>query len=70
MYIKYDFQNITIFLFLTLISTKIWEFLETTDNLDVTDSTLWEAFKVVIRGHIISFESLLKKERQKRLLEM
>lgn len=37
------------------ISSKINEFLEVNDNSEVTDSTLWEAFKAVIREHIISF---------------
>lgn len=56
--------------FCQYISTKISEFLESNDNSEVTDSTLWETFKVVIRGHIISFESSLKKERRKRLSEI
>ncbi len=48
------------------ISSEISEFLETNDNLEVTDSTLWEAFKAVIRGHIISFENSQRKEKKKR----
>lgn len=52
------------------ISSKISELLETNDNLEVTDSILWEAFKVVIRGHVISFETSVRKERQKCLLEI
>ena len=36
-------------------------FLITKDNGEVSDSTLWEAFKVVIRGHIISFKSSKRK---------
>lgn len=44
--------------------------MENNDNSEVTDSTLWETFKVVIHGHIISFESSLKKERRKRLSEI
>lgn len=56
--------------FCQYISTKISEFLENNDNSEVTDSSLWETFKVVIRGHIISFESSLKKERRKRLSEI
>jgi hypothetical protein len=31
---------------------------------------LWETFKVVMRGHIISYESAVKKLRQKRLVEI
>lgn len=37
-------------------------FLVTNDNGEVSDSVLWEAFKVVMRGHIISFESAKKRE--------
>ncbi len=36
----------------------------------MSDSTLWETLKVVMRGHIISYESNAKKEREKRLLEI
>lgn len=40
------------------------------DNAEVTDSTLWETFKAIIRGHIISFETSMKREKQKQLLEI
>ena len=56
--------------FSEFISARISDFLETNDNLEVTDSTLWEAFKAVIRGHIISFENSRRKEKKKRLLEI
>lgn len=36
----------------------------------MSDSVLWETLKVVMRGHIISYESNAKKEREKRLLEI
>ena len=55
--------------FFEFISARILDFFETNDNLEVTDSTLWEAFKAVIRGHIISFENSRRKEK-KRLLEI
>lgn len=43
------------------LSARISEFLETNDNTEVTDSTSWEAFKAVIRGHIISFENSMRR---------
>lgn len=46
------------------------EFLEFNDNGEVSDSILWETLKVVMHGHIISYESAAKKEREKRLLEI
>lgn len=49
------------------ITARIDEFLATNDNGEVSDSTLWEAFKVVLRGHIISFESAKKRELNRRL---
>ena len=56
--------------FTQFISSKISEFLETNVNLEVTDSTLWEAFKAVSRGHIISFENSLRKEKKNSFLEI
>ena len=49
---------------------KITDYLETNDTSDVSVSTLWEAFKVVMRGYIISYEGFLKKSREKRLKEV
>lgn len=40
------------------------------DTGDVSDSTLWESFKVVIRGFVISYEATQKKQRRSKLLEM
>ncbi len=37
------------------------------DTGEVSDSTLWESLKAVLRGHIISYESGLKKQRKARL---
>lgn len=51
-------------------SARIDEFLTTNDNGEVSDSTLWEAFKVVVRGHIISSESSKKRELNSRLVEI
>lgn len=43
------------------ISDSLTEFTEINDKGDVSDSVLWETFKVVMRGHIISYESAGKK---------
>lgn len=46
------------------------DFIELNDNGEVSDSTLWETLKLVLRGDIISYTSALKKKREKRLLEI
>lgn len=51
-------------------ATRIAEFLTLNDKGDVSDSTLWEALKAVIRGQIIAFQAELKKQRRKRLAEI
>lgn len=52
------------------ISKKITDFLDFNDNCVVYDSTVWESFKAVIRGYIISYQSFSKKDRQKRMSEI
>lgn len=52
------------------VSDQISLFLETNDNGEVNDSTLWETLKVYIRGQIISFEARHKKVRSGRLKEI
>lgn len=52
------------------ISNKITDFLQFNDNGEVSDSTLWETFKTVIRGNIISYQSFSKKIRQKHMSEI
>lgn len=42
-------------------SVKITEYLE---NNDISDSILWETFKVVMRGQIIAYEAALKKSNK------
>lgn len=42
-------------------------FFATNDNGEVSDSILWDTFKVVMRGHIISFESSKKRALNSRL---
>lgn len=56
--------------FIDHMTACIDEFLTTNDNGEVSDSTLWEAFKVVMRGHIISFESYTKRELNRRLRDI
>lgn len=51
------------------ISTRMSDFILINDNGAVSDSTLWEPFKVVIRGHII-YQSASKKARRKRFSEI
>ena len=46
------------------------EFHITNDNWEVSDFALWEAFKAVMRGHIISFESSKKRELNSRLRDI
>lgn len=52
------------------LSVKITEYLENNDTSDVSDSTLWETFKAVMRGHIIAYEAALKKSNKTRLDEI
>lgn len=56
--------------FMDYMATRLEEFLETNDTGEVSDSTLWETVKVVMRGHIISFEASKKKEQRRRLSEI
>lgn len=56
--------------FSEFITAKISDFLEFNDNGMVSDSVLWETFKVVMRGNIISYQSFNKRARQKRLSEI
>lgn len=53
--------------FCKYLSGKLEEFLVNNDTLDTTDSILWETFKVVMRGHVISYEAAQKKIRNSRL---
>lgn len=51
-------------IFLKYITAKTNDFIETHDNGEVSDSTLCEKLKVIIRGDIISYMSAAKKERE------
>lgn len=45
------------------INKIIDDFLALNDNGEVSDSTLWEAFKATMRGYIISYESSKRREQ-------
>lgn len=53
--------------FYDYISAKISDFLLTNDNGAVSNSVLWESFKVVLQGHVISYQSSIKRSRLRRL---
>lgn len=48
--------------FCSYLSSKIDFYINTNDNKEVDDSTLWEAMKSFLRGHIISYEAAEKKK--------
>lgn len=56
--------------FCSFLSGKIDLYLATNNTGDVNDSTLWEAMKAVLRGHIISYEAAENKKSEKRLKEI
>lgn len=56
--------------FCSYLSKHLEEFLQTNDTKDTSDSNLWETFKVVMRGHVISYEAAQKKQRNLRLKEI
>uniref|UniRef100_A0AAR2LAI9 Reverse transcriptase domain-containing protein n=2 Tax=Pygocentrus nattereri TaxID=42514 RepID=A0AAR2LAI9_PYGNA len=56
--------------FVNYMKVKFAEFAEFNDTADVSDSTLWETLKVVVRGYILAFESSKKKEMNRRLVEI
>lgn len=51
-------------------SSKITEYFHENDTSEINHSTLWEAFKAVIRGHIIAFVAKIKKDREKELADI
>lgn len=56
--------------FCEYISIKISDFLQSNDTGEVSDSILWETFKVVVRGQVISYQSSCKRARLRRLSEI
>ena len=51
-------------------ASRITEYFHENDTPEVNDSTLWEAFKAVIRGHIIAHEAKIKKDKKKELIDV
>lgn len=56
--------------FVEQIKTHINVYLSINDNSDTSRSTLWEALKAYIRGQIISYSSLIKKQNSKQKDEL
>lgn len=52
------------------VSFMIADYLQTNDTGEVSDSILWETFKVVLRGEIISYQSSCKIARLHRLSDI
>lgn len=52
------------------IREELNNYLEHNDNGEVSVSTVWEAAKAVLRGKIIALSSRLKKEREKKQLDL
>uniref|UniRef100_A0A8C9ZI37 Uncharacterized protein n=1 Tax=Sander lucioperca TaxID=283035 RepID=A0A8C9ZI37_SANLU len=61
-----------VFFYLLLFSlfVLITDYLSHNDTAEVTDSTIWEAFKAVMRGNIIAYEAKLNKDKKKKLTEI
>lgn len=53
-----------------MISTAIDNFLETNNEDNVSPSLLWQTLKVVIRGDIISYTSMVNKARKQELEQL
>ena len=56
--------------FIDYMSARLGEFYETNDTGDLSDLTLWETLKIVMRGHIISFEASKKREQRRHVVEI
>ena len=56
--------------FCSYLSNQIDQYVKMNDTGEVDDSTLWEAMKAVIRGHIISYEAAEKRKSKERLTEI
>uniref|UniRef100_A0A803TUP7 Reverse transcriptase domain-containing protein n=1 Tax=Anolis carolinensis TaxID=28377 RepID=A0A803TUP7_ANOCA len=46
------------------------EYFEFNDSPEIKDATLWDTYKVVIRGHLIQQKARMKKEKTKKLDEL
>ena len=56
--------------FCEYLESNIKLFFETNDNENTSPTLLLEAFKAYLRGHIISFQSSLKKRNKAKQLEL
>lgn len=56
--------------FANFLQEQISHFVTDNDTGDVNDSTLWEALKAVIRGHIIAFVSRKRRAEDSRLKDI
>ena len=56
--------------FCSYLSSKTDPYINTNDTDDVDDSTLWEAMKAVLRGHIISYEAAERRKSKEKLTEI
>ncbi|KAF0024969.1 hypothetical protein F2P81_021850 [Scophthalmus maximus] len=56
--------------FCSYLLSKIDLNIDTNDNGEVSNATLWEAMKSVLRGHIISYEVMEKRKSKARLTEI
>lgn len=56
--------------FCSYLSSKIDLYINTNDTSEVDDSTLWEAMKAVLRGHIISYEAAERRKSKEKLTEI
>jgi len=64
-------KKIIIYIYIYIyISTAIYIFLATNTLDEVSPSTLWETFKVVIRGEIISYSSYTNKLKNAKLQQL
>lgn len=56
--------------FCDYLEAQICLYFDTSDNSETTPSILWEAFKVFLRGSIISFKASRKNKYEARLLDL
>lgn len=51
-------------------SSKISDFVQSNDTSEVSNSTLWETFKVVVSWQVISYQSSCKRARLRHFSEI
>ncbi len=67
---RFDSGLLTDEQFCEYISHNIDVFIETNKSESVSPSLLWETFKVVIRGHVISYMGYKYKQRKQKLQDL